>query len=127
MPNKPRPLMKDQIAMNKSQQLDVRGGRMQQSGMILDHLEKFALGTLTKMVEIDGEMVEVRDVMTGDQVRAAAIQLNKILPDLSQVQQVPVDSNQLKSVTELEDDLKLIADNSPDIARLLGILPPVNE
>jgi len=119
--------MKDQLALNRSQQLDVRGGRMQQSGMILDHLEKFALGTLTKMEEIDGEMVEVPDKMTGDQVRAAAIQLNKILPDLSQVQQVPVDSNQLKSAVELEDDLVQLASSNPNIARLLGILPPVNE
>ena len=122
LPNKS---MVERKELNKRQLLDIRGGRMQQASMILNRIEQFALGA-TEKVMIDGEEVEVKVKMSNLELRAAEIHLRKILPDLSMVQQVTDNPNQVRSVTEMEDELKLLAENSPLIGRLLGILPPVN-
>lgn len=121
----PNRSMVERKELNKRQLLDIRGGRMQQASMILNRIEQFALGA-TEKVMIDGEEVEVKVKMSNLELRAAEIHLRKILPDLSMVQQVTDNPNQVRSVTEMEDELKLLAENSPLIGRLLGILPPVN-
>ena len=124
----PVPSMKKRKALNKRQMLDIRGGRMQQTSMIMNRIEKYALGILTKKEKgEDGKMVEVPDTMTMGELRAAETYLKKILPDLSMVQQAPENPNQVKSIEEMEEELRMIAENSPLIGKLLGLPTVVNE
>lgn len=100
---------------------------MGQASRAMNRVAEQALGTLTVKKEIDGKTVEVPYEMTSAEIECCKIILKKTVPDLSLVQQLPTDDSTFKSIEEMEEDLKALAESSPIIANLLGLPIPVND
>ncbi len=104
------------------QDLDARSASLAYGSKLMTRMARFAIGGKTgdDGIERDEEGKEIK-AMSAAQIRAAETVLRKILPDLSSVQELPVDAFEGMSRGEMLDMLgSMIASNShllknPDI------------
>lgn len=110
------------------QELDSRTIALRHTNKILKRLAAFSVGELTKK-ELDdkGNMVEVPETISAQELKAAEIVLKKTLPDLSAVQLVESDDFENMSRDELMESIAAMVSNRPELLKMPDVLKTLVE